>query len=216
LKLVQVFKTHLLLSPAVSLGAPEGNKFLFSNEYKLVQSSWPRSATRLFGRGSILSKTGKEHKQAHHVLMSFFGPNGLQSFVPKMHKATIAHFAQFWEGKDEIIAGNSIKHLTFFITTDLFMSIKEGPDFYSFQRHTKAFLTGLNQLPLNFPGTLYRKAIISRENMLGILDKVICCRHEVRNSFFLSFKLLNKILNSFLQQVHFQTKLELFANSSFI
>jgi hypothetical protein len=27
---------------------------------------------------------------------------------------------------------------------------------------------------------------------------------------------LNKILNSFLQQVHFQTKLELFANSSFI
>jgi hypothetical protein len=58
----QVFKTHLLLSPAISLGAPEGNKFLFSNEYKLVQSSWPRSATRLFGRGSILSKIGKEHK----------------------------------------------------------------------------------------------------------------------------------------------------------
>jgi len=62
LKLVQVFKTHLLLSPAVSLGVLEGNKFLFSNEYKLVQGSWPRSATRLFGRGSILSKTGKEHK----------------------------------------------------------------------------------------------------------------------------------------------------------
>jgi cytochrome P450 family 26 subfamily A len=60
--LVQVFKTHLLFSPAVSLGAPEGNKFLFSNEYKLVQGSWPLSATTLFGRGSILSKTGKEHK----------------------------------------------------------------------------------------------------------------------------------------------------------
>jgi cytochrome P450 family 26 subfamily A len=61
-KLVQVFKTNLLLSPAVSLGAPEGNKFLFSNEYKLVQASWPRSVTRLLGRGSILSKIGEEHK----------------------------------------------------------------------------------------------------------------------------------------------------------
>jgi cytochrome P450 family 26 subfamily A len=61
-KLVQVFKTHLLLSPAVSLGAPEGNKFLFSNEYKLVQSSWPSSIKRLVGRGSIFFKTGKEHK----------------------------------------------------------------------------------------------------------------------------------------------------------
>jgi len=154
--------------------------------------------------------------QARHVLMAFFVPNGLQSFVPKMHKTTIAHFAQSWEGKDEIMAGNSIKHLTFSIATNLFMSIKEGPDFYSFQCHMKAYLTGLSQLPLNFLGTLYRKAIISREAMLGIFDKVICCRHKVRNLFFLSFKLLNKILNSFLQQVRFQTNLELFANSSFI
>ncbi|KAH9570075.1 hypothetical protein CY35_02G021200 [Sphagnum magellanicum] len=174
----QVFKTHLLLSPAVSLGAPEGNKFLFSNEYKLVQNSWPRSVTRLLGRGSILVKTGKEHKQARHVFMAFFGPNGLQSFVPKMHKTTIAHFAQFWEGKDEIMAGNSNTHFTFSIATDLFMSIKEGPNLYSFQHHMKAYSTGLSQLPLNFPGTLYRKAIISRENMLGILDKMICCRRK--------------------------------------
>jgi hypothetical protein len=61
-KLIQVFKTHLLLSPAVCLDAPEGNKFLFSSEYKLVQSSWPPSIRRLMGRGSIFFKTGKEHK----------------------------------------------------------------------------------------------------------------------------------------------------------
>ncbi len=132
-------------------------------------------------------------RQARHVLMAFFVPNGLQSFVPRMHKATITHFAQFWEGKDEIMAENSIKHLTFSIAMDLFMSINEGPDFYSLQHHMKAYLTGLSQLPLNFPGTLYRKAIISRENMLGTLDKVICCRRKVRNLFFLSFKFLNKI-----------------------
>jgi len=77
--------------------------------------------------------------QACHVLMAFFVPNGLQSFVPRMHKTTIAHFAQFWEGKDEIMVGNSIKHLTFSIAIDLFMSIKEGPDFYSLQHHMKAY-----------------------------------------------------------------------------
>ncbi len=130
-------------------------------------------------------------RQARHVLMAFFAPNGLQSSVPRMHKIALAHFAQFWEGKDEIMAGNSNKHLTFSTAIDLFMSVKEGPDFYSLQHHMKAYLTGLSQLPLNFPGTLYRKAIISRENMLGTLDKVICCRRKVRNLFFLSFKFLN-------------------------
>jgi len=78
-------------------------------------------------------------RQARHVLMAFFAPNGLQSFVPRMHKTTITHFAQFWEGKDEIMAGNSIKHLTFSLAIDLFMSIKEGPDFYSLQHHMKAY-----------------------------------------------------------------------------
>jgi cytochrome P450 len=101
-----------------------------------------------------------------------------------MHKITIAHFAQFWEGKDEIMAGNLIKHLTFSVAIDLFMSIKEGPDFYSLQHHMKAYLLGMRQLPFNFPGTLFRKAIISRENMLTTLDKVICCRRKVRDLFF--------------------------------
>jgi len=126
-------------------------------------------------------------RQARHVLMAFFMPNGLQSFVPKMHETTITHFAQFWEEKDEIMAGNSIKHLTFSLAIDLFMSIKEGPYFYSLQHHMKAYLAGMMQLPLNFPGTLYRKVIISRENMLGTLDKVICCRRKARFYFIFSF-----------------------------
>jgi cytochrome P450 len=133
-------------------------------------------------------------RQARHVLMAFFGPNGLQSFVPTMHKTTIAHFAQFWEGKDEIMARNPIKHLTFSMATDLFMSIKEGPEFYSLQHHMKAYMAGMRQLPINFPGTIYRKAILGRENMLATLDKVICCRREVRNLLLLVFLFFKKFI----------------------
>jgi cytochrome P450 family 26 subfamily A len=155
-------------------------------------------------------------RQARHVLMSFFGPNGLQSFVPKMHKTTIAHFAQFWEGKDEIMAGNPIKHLTFSLATDLFMSIKEGLEFYSLQHHMEAYVRGLNELPLNFPGTVYRKAILSRENMLGTLDKIICCRRKVKDLFLFLLNLLIKFLIHFCKGVCFQTNIKPFINSFFI
>jgi cytochrome P450 family 26 subfamily A len=60
--LVQVFKTHLVFSPAVSVGAPDGNKFLFANENKLVQNSWPSPIKKLFGPNSLMNKTGEQHK----------------------------------------------------------------------------------------------------------------------------------------------------------
>jgi hypothetical protein len=62
LLLMQIFKTHLLFCLTISLGGPEGNKFLFANENKLVQSSWPPSMAKLLGRHALAVKTGEEHK----------------------------------------------------------------------------------------------------------------------------------------------------------
>jgi cytochrome P450 family 26 subfamily A len=62
LLLMQIFKTHLLFCLTIYLGAPEGNKFLFANENKLVQNSWPPSVAKLLGRHAISIKTGEEHK----------------------------------------------------------------------------------------------------------------------------------------------------------
>jgi cytochrome P450 family 26 subfamily A len=62
LLLMQIFKTHLLFRLTISLGAPEGNKFLFANENKLVQNSWPASVAKLLGRHALIVKTGEEHK----------------------------------------------------------------------------------------------------------------------------------------------------------
>jgi cytochrome P450 family 26 subfamily A len=62
LLLMQIFKTHLLFRLTISLGAPEGNKFLFANENKLVQNSWPSSVVKLLGRHAFLTKIGEEHK----------------------------------------------------------------------------------------------------------------------------------------------------------
>jgi cytochrome P450 len=58
----QVFKTHILFSSQVFLNPPEGNKFLYSNENNLVQTSWPSNMHKLIGRGSVVMKIGEEHK----------------------------------------------------------------------------------------------------------------------------------------------------------
>ncbi|GLJ24767.1 hypothetical protein SUGI_0473360 [Cryptomeria japonica] len=68
-----IFKTHVLGSPTAIFYSPEGNRFLFSNENKLVQSTWPSSVTRLFGK-SLISKVGDEAKDVRKLLLTFLKP----------------------------------------------------------------------------------------------------------------------------------------------
>jgi hypothetical protein len=57
----EIFKTNILFAPSISFGTLEANKFLFANENKLFQESWPSSIAKLLGE-SLSNKTGKEHK----------------------------------------------------------------------------------------------------------------------------------------------------------
>ena len=60
--IAQVFKTHLFLDPVVSVGGADGNKFLFSNENKLVQNSWPPSMIKILGKDTIINQVGERHR----------------------------------------------------------------------------------------------------------------------------------------------------------
>ncbi len=53
-------------------------------------------------------------RKGRQILSSFFGPIGLQSFVLRMHETTRAHFEQFFEKKDEIMAGTLLKKFTLY------------------------------------------------------------------------------------------------------
>ncbi|CAM6059987.1 unnamed protein product [Sphagnum tenellum] len=175
----QVFKTHVLFSPLMFMGPPEGNKFLFSNENNLVQASWPSSIHKLLGRDKIMTKIGEEHKKGRQILSSFFGPVGLQSFVPRMHETTRTHCEQLWEKKDEIMARTLLKKITLSLAIDLFMSIKEGLEFDTYAHDMNTYLARFFALPLNFLGTTYHKARLAREKMLHTLDITI---HQKRKA----------------------------------
>jgi cytochrome P450 family 26 subfamily A len=118
-------------------------------------------------------------RHARRIFTSFFGPDGLQRFVPRMDKMVRAHFVQFWEGKDEIMAFAIIKQFAFALAADLFFSITEGPQFRSLERDLFTLSQGIAQTPLDFPGTPYHNAKLSRNRILCTLDTIICQRRKV-------------------------------------
>ncbi len=118
-------------------------------------------------------------RHARRLFTSFFGPDGLQHFVPRMDKMVRSHFVQFWEGKDEIMAFTTVKQFTFALAADLFVSLIDGPQFQSLLHDIETLGKGIVHPPINFPGTVYYNAKLSRDRILHILDTIVCQRRKV-------------------------------------
>jgi cytochrome P450 family 26 subfamily A len=143
-------------------------------------------------------------RKGRQILSSFFGPTGLQSFVLRMHETTRAHFEQFWEKKDEVMSGTLLKNFTLSLAMDLFMSIREGPEFHALAHEMNTYMAGFIALPLDFPGTRYHKARLARKKLLHKLDIIICQKRKVNDSllqvFFIvlqQFELISKVFDYF-------------------
>lgn len=174
----KVFRTNLMFNTTVSLPAPEGNKFLFANENKLVQNAWPPSVASLLGN-SLVTQVGDEHKRARRIFTSFFGPEALQSFVPRMDALARSNLESLWEGKDQIVGVPVLKEYTFAIVADLFLSLKQGdPLFRELEVAVEDFLGGIMQLPIDLPGTVYHKARLGRESILRSVDVILRQRRQ--------------------------------------
>jgi cytochrome P450 len=95
-----------------------------------------------------------------------------------MHETTRAHFEQFWENKDEVMVGTLFKNFTLSLAIDLFMSIKEGPEFHALAHDMNTYVARLMALPLDFFGTTYHKARLTRKRLLHKLDIIICQKRK--------------------------------------
>jgi cytochrome P450 family 26 subfamily A len=93
----QVFKTSLFGETLAVFCGPAGNKFLFSNENKLVNLWWPRSVKKLL-KSSLVNVAGDEAKRIRRILLTFLDPDALKRYIERMDLVTQHHISILWEG----------------------------------------------------------------------------------------------------------------------
>ncbi|KAM7480833.1 hypothetical protein LguiB_005416 [Lonicera macranthoides] len=101
----KVFKTSLLKEKIAVFCGVEGNKFLFSNENKLVQAWWPASIDKIFppANENQLSSSKKEAMKVRKMMPNFFKPESLRVYIGIMDQVAEIHFASRWDNKDEVV-----------------------------------------------------------------------------------------------------------------
>ncbi|KAM7477443.1 hypothetical protein LguiA_025656 [Lonicera macranthoides] len=156
-----VFKTSLLKEKVAVFCGAGGNKFLFSNENKLVQAWWPSSVDKIFppANENQLSSSKKEALKVRKMLPNFFKPESLRVYIGIMDQVTETHFASEWDNKDEVVVFPLAKRFTFWLACRLFMSIEDPNDVKKFEEPFEHIASGLISVPIDLPGTPFRRGI---------------------------------------------------------
>ncbi|XP_060213676.1 beta-amyrin 28-monooxygenase [Lycium barbarum] len=153
-----VFKTHLLGEQAAVFCGASGNKFLFSNENKLVQAWWPNSVNKVFP-SSTQTSSKEEAIKMRKMLPNFFKPEALQRYVGIMDHIARRHFASGWENNDQVVVFPLAKRYTFWLACRLFLSVEDPTHVAKFADPFDVLASGLISIPIDLPGTPFNRAI---------------------------------------------------------
>ncbi|KAI5668430.1 hypothetical protein M9H77_18283 [Catharanthus roseus] len=170
----EVFKTSLLGEKLAIFCGAQGNKFLFTNDSKLLISWWPQSMKKAllfpeFVENSLKEVSALKRSFLHDILK----PEALKQYIPVMDELAREHIEKEWEPNREVKAFPLSKKYTFDLACRLFMSVIDPAEIKKLADPFQLVTNGMFSVPIDFPGTAYNGAIkggkLVREELLRII-----------------------------------------------
>ncbi|KAM7459665.1 hypothetical protein LguiA_036659 [Lonicera macranthoides] len=169
-----IFKTSIAGEPVAVLCGPSGNKFLFSNENKLVVSWFLPNTDKIFSSpNTTVMVTANIMRK---IFPEFVKPEALQKYIPIMDYTTRNEVDREWSNPSrEVKVFPQSKNLTFSMACKLFMSVEDPGLVARFAATFELVTTGLLTVPINLPGTAFNRAIkaanLLREELMPIVKQ---------------------------------------------
>ncbi|XP_061988377.1 beta-amyrin 28-monooxygenase-like [Rosa rugosa] len=169
----KVFTTSLLRESVAVLCTAAGNKFLFSNENKLVHSWWPDTIYTIFA-GLDKPDTHEDSIRLRKVLSPFFSPNCLQKYVGTMDAFTKRHMDVFWSDKKQVKVLALTKMHTFTLVCKIFLNVEDPAVIAKLDEPIQHIAAGfISALPINLPGTAFNRAIRASKQVRKDLEEMV-------------------------------------------
>ncbi|KDO41269.1 hypothetical protein CISIN_1g011325mg [Citrus sinensis] len=167
------FKTCHIGQNMVFLTSAEGNKFLFSNDYKLVRSWWPVTFLKVFENAGE-EITVEEVIRARKQFLSFFNePDALARHVAITDQVVQDHFKCYWDGSKQVGVYPLARKLTFDVSCRLLADIQDREILDESLPLMGNVVRAFFAFPINFPGTILNRAIKSSRRLRKIFVDII-------------------------------------------
>ncbi|KAL3520309.1 hypothetical protein ACH5RR_018458 [Cinchona calisaya] len=175
----EVFQTSLLGEKMAIFCGAQGNKFLFTNENKLLTSWWPQSMKKAllfpeFVENSLKEVSALKRSFMHDILK----PEALKQYIPVMDAMAREHIEKEWTPHKEVKVFPLSKKYTFDLACRLFLSVVDPDHIKKLADPFHLVTNGMFSVPIDFPGTAYNGAIKGGKMVRQELLKVIRQRRK--------------------------------------
>ncbi|XP_038718356.1 cytochrome P450 85A-like [Tripterygium wilfordii] len=187
-----VFKTHVMGSPTVICMNPELNRYILLNEGKGMVPGYPTSMVDILGRLNIAAVHGSDHKRVRGSLLSLIGPPLIKDQLFAKIDHFMSSFLQHWDGQT-IDIQEKASEMAFLISLKETMENESKFLNESFKQEFDKLVIGTISLPVNFPGTNYRRGLEGRKRVVTVLKQIM---KERRASGITCNDMLDKLLRN--------------------
>jgi cytochrome P450 family 26 subfamily A len=189
----KVFTTSLLRESVAVLCSAAGNKFLFSNENKLVRSWWPRSIETIFPN-SEKTNSADASIRLRKVLSPFLSPDSLRKHLSIMDTVAKHHLDIFWSHQKQVKVLSLTKKYTFVLVCKIFLNVEDPQVIAKLEEPMQHIAAGFISLPINLPGTAFNRAIRSAKQVKKEIEEIVRQRRIDLDQHAADQDLLSKLL----------------------
>ena len=173
----RIFRSHVLgRKTAVIAGAEAAGRFI-DGDVVMREGSMPPHVQELFGGRSLPLLDGETHKVRKQLVNQAFTRPALTAYLVAMQEAVERYFGT-WASAGEIRWLDELKKLSIEVICSTIMGMPPGDPMDRLRRDYGILTDGFATLPINLPGTRYRKALQARDRIFKVFEVLVRERRQ--------------------------------------
>ncbi|KAF3961474.1 hypothetical protein CMV_013914 [Castanea mollissima] len=166
------FKSHILGCPTIVSMDPELNRYILMNEAKGLVPGYPQSMLDILGKCNIAAVHGSTHKYMRGALLALISPTIIRDqLLPKIDDFMRSHLNN-WDNHI-INIQEKTKEMALLSSLKQIAGIESCSISQPFMAEFFKLVLGTLSLPIDLPGTNYRRGFQARKKIVSMLTQLI-------------------------------------------
>jgi len=168
----RIFRSSVLGRKTAVVAGPEAAGRFLDPNVVMREGSMPPHVQELFGGRSLPLLDGETHRARKTAVVAALNRAALTAYLPVVQE-TIERWFRRWSQGGEIRWIEELKRLSIEVICTTVIGMQPGPEMDALCRDYGILTAGFATLPINLPGTRYRKALQARDRIIAFMEQTV-------------------------------------------